>query len=280
MSTPTENNYSSQDEEYAVYEEQEENEFEEYKKEKLRKMRINPPISQLGDSINEKTLKSYKKLRKEIEDTPYLASRRPAERVKRNLKEMGKEPQITTIIRRVLRLRHKGSNKEYLVYDYEEQFTDLNGNSRILNYKKNGAHQEVAGITKRDARYNIIGSEITEWKIIFDIPFTKKNLEDILKKSNSEEKPEFTIGYCRTKGRLDTRPIYEDKTYAVKNLDDFKQGTFEELWALGERALSTSEPSLSKLSQPLSEDPPYSLQKRMKGYLSPDKISYAQTSYR
>jgi hypothetical protein len=61
------------------------------------------------------------------------------------------------------------------------------------------------------------------------------------------------------KGSLYSRPPYVDRTYSVKNLDDFKLGSFEQLWQLGERGLSTDKQSLERLKSPVLSDPVHSL---------------------
>jgi hypothetical protein len=72
----------------------------------------------------------------------------------------------------------------------------------------------------------------------------------------------------------------EDKQYAIHSIEDFSSAKFEQLLELAERALSGPEPSIHKLANPISEDPKLSIHKQARGYISPDKISYTQTSYR
>jgi hypothetical protein len=154
----------------------------------------------------------------------------------------------------------------------------LNENIRTLDYDYCGSHEEAVGEKKRDNNYKIIGTEVTSIKIVFDIPWSKAEFEKIVKENNSGNKIDFCIGFTRYKGK--GRSPSSDKTYSVKSAEDFKTGTFDQLLELGRRALSGTEPSLNKLQNPISEDPNISEVKRERGYLSPDKISYSQTSYR
>jgi hypothetical protein len=57
------------------------------------------------------------------------------------------------------------------------------------------------------------------------------------------------------------------------------QDKFEELWELGRRALSGTEPSLGRLKNPISEDPGISEVKRERFFINPTAISYAQKTY-
>jgi hypothetical protein len=98
-----------------------------------------------------------------------------------------------------------------------------------------------------------------------------------IKESFSE--PDLVIAYAKNKGEpyhvdLDKRP------FTIKNEQDFIKGSFKELTELARRGLSTLEPSLSKLKNPVSDDPMNSLEKKARGYISPGAISYNQQSYR
>jgi hypothetical protein len=108
----------------------------------------------------------------------------------------------------------------------------------------------------------VTGSETDGYKLKYEIPFSKKAVDDILKKNTTNEKPSLAVGYARTKSRLHTRPVYEGRSYSILNLDDLKQGSFEQLYQLGERGLSEEKPSLSRLQQPILADPAKSLYRR------------------
>ena len=195
----------------------------------------------------------------------------------------GKKPDITTTIKRVYRLKDNEKNgKEYLVYNKHLEFEDLNQNIRTLDYDYCGYHPVAIGVVNRDANYKITHSEVTSIKNVFDIPWSKTEYEKLVKENNSDNTIELCIGFTHNKGKA--RGPISDKTYSIKSEVDFKTGTFSQLLELGRRALSTSEPSLSKLQNPVSEDPNTSEVKRERGYISPDKISYsgnyAQTTYR
>jgi hypothetical protein len=266
--------------------------FEEWEREELRKKGVKVPVSILGDSVHVKTARSYEDLNVEMEDNAYLASRRPAERTKFYITEVnGKPPKIVTIIRRILRLKEKGTDNEYLVYDYEEHFRNLMGNHEKLWYRNAGAYEEVYGSKRKTINGKVIDA-VKEGSIIkFEIPFSKKALEDIMKKhsNNTDElnvldennlvnkrdkstiikeqagQPALGVGYARTKGSLYARSPYVDRTYSIKNLDDFKNGTHEQLWEMGERGLSTEKQSLERLKSPVLSDPVHSLWRKNLG---------------
>jgi hypothetical protein len=106
----------------------------------------------------------------------------------------------------------------------------------------------------------------------------KKQYEKLVKENSNGNKIEYVIGFTKNKGKGSV--LSSDKTYSIKNADDFKNSTFKQLLELSRRRLSTPEPSIDKLQLPISEDPNISEVKRERGYVSPDKISYSQTSYR
>ena len=184
----------------------------------------------------------------------------------------GKPPKITTAIRKVYRLKD-AKEKEWVCYDLTEFFNDLMGNKHSLEYMK-GAFETVEGEVRRDTQYRITGSKVTNKLQNYDIPFTKKNLEEILKKDNLDEefhkhpdnKTQYLVGY--TSNRPSRICGKDHPVYSIKNQQDFIQGTWAQLTELGQRGLSKEEPSIHKLKQPVSEDPPGSLAKTRKGIYS------------
>ena len=58
--------------------------------------------------------------------------------------------------------------------------------------------------------------------------------------------------------------FYGGNCYTIRNAEDFKTGTHEELISLGQRGLSSVEPSLARLKQSVDRDPSYSLAKQQK----------------
>jgi hypothetical protein len=265
-----ENQYNEQQEEdYA--------EFLEFKEKRNRELGLQVDGSPLGDSVHPLTIKSYAKLKQPVPDTVRLATLRPAERMLKQITEMkGKPPEIKTTISRVLRLKDKESGKEFLVYYKHLEFNDLNGNLHTLDYTNCNSHPEVEGRVLRDNTYKITGSEITEIKNVFDVPWSKAEFEKLLKTDVTEGKgTQFAISFTKTKGG---GSVYNSKEmcFSVKNPEDFANGKFEELVELGRRGLSGTTPSLKKLLQNVSDDPNISLLKKERGYLDPSKISFSQ----
>jgi hypothetical protein len=111
--------------------------------------------------------------------------------------------------------------------------------------------------------------------------WSTKAFDELLKENNSDtgKIPSLSIGYTKPKGK--GSPIStQDKPFVINCVEDYKTATFKQLEELGQRGLSSSEPSLGKLKQPVAEDPQNSLHKRERGYLNPSQISYGQASYR
>ena len=186
----------------------------------------------------------------------------------------GKMPEIKSTITRVMRLKDQSSGKEDLVYNKHLEFNDKNGNLRTLDYTNYNSHEEAEGIVRRNIHHEITESEVKGVKIVFDELWNKNKFEQL----GSNEGTELIIGYTKTKGKNSS--VYSiDKSYSIKNAEDFKTGKFEDLIQLAQRGLSSTEPSLKKLAQPVSEDPITSLYKKERGYISPSAISYNQRSY-
>jgi hypothetical protein len=275
--------FMSQNELFGEYAENEEREVEKIKNERLKAKGIQLPVNGLSDSIHPKTQESYNKLNLELPDTVRYASQRSTERMKRMIHEAtGKPPKITTAIRKVYRLKD-AKEKEWLCYEYTEFFDDLMGNKHSLEYTK-GAYETVEGEVRRDTQYRIIGSKVTERHQNYEIAFTKKNLEDILKKDNMGEefhkypdnKTQYFVGY--TSSRPSSICGKSHPLYVIKNQQDFIEGTWTQLTEMGQRGLSKDDPSIHKLKQSVSEDPPASLLKRQRGYIPATAISYVQSS--
>jgi hypothetical protein len=228
---------------------------------------IDPYASIIGETLHPKTTKSYETLNLQPDDNVYYASRRHLERSKRNMvglnTDMNKPTEIDTTITRIIRLKDKNTNKEFLTYDYTENWEDQNGNKNEVHYMNAGVHETVEGKKLRDLRtHAITGVEVSGKKIVFDIPFSKKNVEDILKKHTTTNfKSHLYIATARTKGALHGRSVFtqEDHMYVIRNIDDFKNGSYDDLKQLGERGLSTEKPSLHRLKSPVLSDPPESL---------------------
>jgi hypothetical protein len=227
---------------------------------------VNPYASVIGETLHPATIKSYEALEMQPQDHPYYASRLAFERMKNNLANSKNPPKVDVTINRIMRLKDlrakTNSNSEYLVYDYTESLEDYNENDHHQDFKNSGVCELVQGKKIRDNNGKVTGSEIDGFKLKYLIPFSKAAVDNILKKNTTDQKPDLLVGYCRTKSRLHSRPVYEGRSYSILNLDDFKQGTFEQLYQLGERGLSEEKPSLSRLKQPILADPAKSLYRR------------------
>jgi hypothetical protein len=262
--------------------------FLEWKRSKAKAAGLRVNESPLGDSVHKDTLKSYHKLGMEPDDTVRYATLRPGERMLHGI-ELTKNKAAKTwkILRSVIRVKDENTNDEYMLTSYALYFKKLNGDLTKLEYS-DGKHEEVRGKRVMDHNYHVKNAVIEEKLVILDTPWDSKKFVAMLAentKNIAELKPleqrkerfnlEFIVGIAGRKGVDRNKPAY-----SIKNSKDFETGKFDELYQLGQRALSGIEPSLKKLSQPIAEDPRQSLYKRERGYLTPDKISYNQQSYR
>lgn len=221
---------------------------------------IDPYASPLGESLSSKTTKSYAALNLAPQDTPYYASRRYLERSKNNLIGTGKPLHIDTTVTRIMRLKNSDTGKEFLVYNYSQSWKNNFDAPQQVDYQSEGAVELVEGSKVRDIHTNAVKrSEITGYKISYTIPFSKKNLQDILDKNTTDKKPSLAVAHCRIKGRLHSQAVYKSPSYAIKNIDDFRNASFVDLIQLGERGLSGEKSSIHRLKSPVMSDPASSL---------------------
>lgn len=203
--------------EYKAYQEDDYQEYLEFKEKRDRAKGILPDGSILGDSVHPLTEKSYNKLDKPVPDSVRLATLRPNERMLRMLTEMGKKPEVKTTISRVYRLRDKDTGKEYMLWNKQLEFLDKNEGLRTLSYDYCGYHPEVRGEIKRGANYKIIGSEITEYRNIYDKVWSTKAFDELLKENNSDKIPSLGISYTKPKGK--GTPISTlDRSFVINNI--------------------------------------------------------------
>ena len=142
-----------------------------------------------------------------------------------------------------------------------------------------GTHEEAIGNVRKDIHMKVIGGEVTGIKVVFDKEWSPKEFDSLMKQHQGEPKlTAYVIGFTKNHGK-NSLHSEGDKIYSIKNAEDFKLGKFEELWELGRRALSGTEPSLSRLKNPISEDPATSEVKRERFFINPNAISYAQKTY-
>jgi hypothetical protein len=274
---------SSIENEYNRQQQEDYEEFLEFKEKRDRAKGLLPEGFPIGDTLHEKTVKSYAKLGLDTPDSVYFASRRPTERMLKMCKalaiEKGEKFEVTKTITRVYRLRNKENGKEYLTWNEHLSFTDRMDNVHNINYSRCGLHEEAIGNVRKDIHMKVIGGEVTGIKLVFDKEWSTKAFEELIKQHQGKPKQtEYVIGFTKNTGR-NSHVSQGDKIYSVKNQDDFKLGKFEELWELGRRALSGTEPSLSKLKNPISEDPSISEVKQERFMINPNAISYNQKTY-
>lgn len=222
-----------------------------------------PVVSEIGNSVHPKTKESYEKLDIDVPDNPNLAARRPHERLKRQIEFTKKKPVEPEIkINSMYRLKDKKGN-EWLCYRYDEKIEDLHGNKRQMDYAK-GSHTEVEGEVHKDVNFQPVATKITKFKQVYDLEFSEKEVDRLLKlhekSGNAIEEIDLNVSFASTS----KRSWAAERTYTIKNIEDFKRGTHQQLMELGQRGLSGVEPSLSKLEQPITEDPPNSEFKRGK----------------
>jgi hypothetical protein len=276
--------FSSIENEYKQQQDEDYEEYLEFKEKRDREKGILPEGYPIGETLHPKTVKSYTKLGLNTPDSVYYASRRPTERMKKMLTalaaEKGEKFEVKKTITKVCRLKNKDNGKEYLTWSEHLEFKDRMDNIHTLDYDRCGTHEEATGRVYKDINGAITRSEVTGINVVFDKEFSPKAFEELMKQNQGEPKQsEFVVGFTKNHGK-NSLCSTEDKLRSVKCADDFKLGNFQELWELSRRGLSGTEPSLSRLSQPISEDPASSEAKKERGYISPSQISYSQTSYR
>jgi hypothetical protein len=179
----------------------------------------------------------------------------------------------------VYRLKDKNSGKEFMTWNEHLEFRDRMDNIHTLDYSRCGLHELAIGDVRKDIRMKVIWGEVTGIKLVFDKEWSPKVFEELMKQHQREPKQtDYVIGFTKNTGR-NSHYSEGDKIYSISNAQDFKTAKFEELWELGRRGLSGTEPSISRLQNPISEDPVTSEVKRERFYTNPYAISYTQKTY-
>jgi len=139
---------------------------------------------------------------------------------------------------------------------------DLHGNNKWSQPYEEGHHMIVESESRQDVNFREVNKEITAKKLIYDTPYSIKKIDELLKRHEKSgfiiEDIDLNIAYSST----NTRSIYSGNPFTIKNVDDFKNGNFEDLIQLGKRGLSSIEPSLERLTQPIEDDPDNSILKK------------------
>jgi hypothetical protein len=131
--------------------------------------------------------------------------------------------------------------KEYLVY-YQHQ-TALAHNDDEVSYSGNvGVWSKPLSKLAKTAdgepeRYKPAGNE---W--VYEIPFSKEKLKEIIDSSETEV-TQFYLCHAAKSG--DNWIGNNNKQYSIHNVDDFINGSFDELWQMSEFGYSTNESCLS-----------------------------------
>lgn len=275
--------YTSIENEYKQQEEEDYQEYLDFKEKRDREKGILPEGYPIGDTLHPLTVKSYTKLGLDTPDSVYYASRRPTERMLKMCKalavEKGQKFEPKKTITRVYRLKNKDNGKEFMAWNELIEFNDRMDNLHTLDYSRCGTHEEAIGDVRKDINMKVIGGVVKSIKVVFDKEWSTKEFEALMKQHQGEPKQTaYVIGFTKNHGK---NSLYSegDKLWSIKNADDFKTAKHEDLIQLSQRGLSGPEPSLKKLSNPISEDPKNSLYKLERGYISPSAISYNQKTY-
>jgi hypothetical protein len=275
--------YSSIENEYKQQEDEDYEDYRDWKERRDREKGILPEGYPIGDTLHPDTVKSYANLGLDTPDSVYYASRRATERMLKMHRalaiEKGEKFEVKKTITRVYRLKDKDNGKEYMAWNESLSFEDRMDNIHTLDYSRCGTHERAIGNIRKNINGKILGGEVTGIKVIFDKDWSTKEFDLLMKQHQGEPKQtDYVIGFTKNHGK---NSLYSegDKTYSIKCAEDFKTAKFEELWELSRRGLSSTQPSLSKLQNPISDDPAISEVKRERFMINPNAISYAQKTY-
>ena len=134
----------------------------------------------------------------------------------------------------------KDKNKEYLIYyqhqtasafnDQEEQFSNTVGYYSIPKTKV------IRNVEGEVDEVRNVGNEF-----VYEIPYSKETLKKLLDESETEV-TQFHLAHGAHSG--DSWVGNNGKLYSIHNVDDFLNGSFNELWEMSEYGYSTAEASL------------------------------------
>jgi hypothetical protein len=176
---------SSIENEYKQQQEEDYQEYLDFKEKRDREKGILPEGYPIGDTLHERTVKSYAKLGLDTPDSVYYASKRPTERMLKMCKvlaaEKGEKFEVTKTITRVYRLKDKNSGKEFMTWNEHLEFADRMDNIHTLDYSRCGVHPEAIGNVRRDIHMKVIGGEVTGIKQVFDKEWSTKAFEELMK---------------------------------------------------------------------------------------------------
>jgi hypothetical protein len=161
--------------------------------------------------VHPKVLEEYEK-----NDYEYIESSR--DQREERFKYLSAEHDIDRIVTKIVRQKLQ-TGEEFIWYEERQVSHDLIGNEITFNaevgrYQMPEFRKEWDQVTKR-----IVGKEIVQRHWVYDIPYTKENLDKIFKM------PMDTNATCYA--------FRGDNKYGIKNIEDFRDATFEELLLMG-----------------------------------------------
>ena len=127
----------------------------------------------------------------------------------------------------------KGTVSEALVYIIQERVRNPNpdpekGESQYYAHcsTKMGIYKKPTAIVKRDLLQNPVSSKVTGAKAMFYIPFSEKNVKQVLEEFNYECSKGFALAIA-TNNSADS--WHGAQKYTVYNLEEFIHGKFEDV---------------------------------------------------
>ena len=139
-----------------------------------------------------------------------------------------KKSKITIQIHQMYRVRrfHEGVQKDYIFYDAMLYGTDRKGNKAVFDVRL-GVYQSPTFRKQIDDRTDkIISHEIQNWDTVYEYEYTPELLDDLLLKSTEDD--------------LKLNVITPGRIYTVPDIQDFRDGTYQELAEIGRTGKSLS----------------------------------------
>ena len=137
-----------------------------------------------------------------------------------------KKSKITIKIYQMYRVRklHEGKPEDYIFYDAMLYGTDRKGNKAMLDVRL-GVYQSPTFRKQIDDRTDkIISHEIQNWDTIYEYKYTPEMFDDLLLKSTEDD--------------LKLNVITPGRIYSIPDIQDFRDGTYQELGEIGKTGKS------------------------------------------
>lgn len=161
-----------------------------------------------------------------------------------------KKSKITIKIYQMYRVRklHEGKPEDYIFYDAMLYGTDRKGNKAMLDVRL-GVYQSPTFRKQIDDRTDkIISHEIQNWDTVYEYKYTPELFDDLLLKSTEDD--------------LKLNVITPGRIYSIPDIQDFRDGTHQELGEIGKTGKSLD--SIRKEKITLSAPTPAATAKRDK----------------